>query len=198
MEECSDGDAPMNSIRRILQCLGWYKSRGYTVSAASTARYSAWRLRGASGATISLGAYCIFEGRILCDRTGAKVHVGDRSFVGDSVIVSANQVLIGNDVLISWGVTIVDHDSHAQDFIHRRDDVMAWYHGRKDWSHVAIAPVTICDKAWIGFGATLLKGVTVGEGAIVGARSVVTRDVPPWTVVAGNPARVLRTLEPGS
>ncbi|MBK8021791.1 MAG: hypothetical protein IPK19_10285 [Chloroflexi bacterium] len=55
-----------------------------------------------------------------------------------------------------------------------------------------MAPIRICDKAWIGFNAVILKGVTIGEGAIVGAGSVVTKDVPAWTVVAGNPARIIR------
>ena len=59
---------------------------------------------------------------------------------------------------------------------------------------VKIAPVRIGDKAWIGFNAIILKGVTVGEGAIVAAGAVVTKDVPPYTIVAGNPARVIRTL----
>lgn len=186
----------MRAIRRILQRLGWYRARGYAISAAPTARFDAWRLGGAPGVDIRFGDHCIFEGRIFCDHAGAKVRIGDRSFVGDSLIVSAKEVSIGNDVLISWGVTIVDHDSHAQDFDHRRDDVMAWYYGRKDWSHVAVAPVTVCDKVWVGFGASILKGVTIGEGAIVGARSVVTRDVAPWTVVVGNPARAVKVLEP--
>jgi acetyltransferase-like isoleucine patch superfamily enzyme len=162
----------VRKLRRILQRLDYYRPRGHIVAAFPIARYDAWRLCGAPDADIQLGGHCIFEGAIICDRTGA------------------------NDVLISWGVSVVDHDSHALDFDLRRTDVTDWYHGSKDWCLVAIAPVTICDKAWVGFGATILKGVTVGEGAIVGARAVVTRDVAPWTVVAGNLARVLRNLEP--
>jgi galactoside O-acetyltransferase len=57
-------------------------------------------------------------------------------------------------------------------------------------------PVKIEDKVWIGFNSIILKGVTVGEGAIVGAGSVVTKDVPPYTIVAGNPARIIRELTP--
>lgn len=57
-----------------------------------------------------------------------------------------------------------------------------------------IAPVKISDKVWIGFNSIILKGVTIGEGAVVGAGSVVTKDVPAWTVVAGNPARIIREI----
>ena len=77
----------------------------------------------------------------------------------------------------------------AIEWQHRRDDVTAWLHGRKDWTHVRIAPVRIGSRAWIGFGATILRGVTVGEGAVVGAGAVVTRDVAPLSDVFGNPAR---------
>ncbi|MCC6483663.1 MAG: hypothetical protein IT209_02355 [Armatimonadetes bacterium] len=70
--------------------------------------------------------------------------------------------------------------------------------GRKDWSHVKMAPVRICDKAWIGARAIILKGVTIGEGAVIGAGSVVTKDVPAWCVAAGNPARVIRQVEEAS
>jgi acetyltransferase-like isoleucine patch superfamily enzyme len=55
-------------------------------------------------------------------------------------------------------------------------------------------PVKINDRVWIGFNSIILKGVTIGEGGIVGAGSVVTKDVPPYTIVAGNPARVIREI----
>ena len=108
-------------------------------------------------------------------------------------------ISIGADVLISWGCTLVDHDSHSLQWKDRAEDVARWRAGyqsagwtgaaaTKDWTHVPTAPIHIGDKAWIGFGVTVLRGVTIGEGAIVGARSVVTADVPPWTVAVGTPA----------
>ncbi len=57
-----------------------------------------------------------------------------------------------------------------------------------------MSPVHVGDKSWIGFNSIVLKGVTIGEGAVVGAGSVVTKDVSAWTVVAGNPARVIREI----
>ena len=64
-----------------------------------------------------------------------------------------------------------------------------------DWSTAEKAPIRICRGAWIGARAVIMKGVTVGEGAVVGTGSVVMRDVPPYTVVLGNPARVIRELD---
>lgn len=64
----------------------------------------------------------------------------------------------------------------------------------KNWEFVNSAPVYIKDKAWIGFNSIILKGVTIGEGAIVGAGSIVTKDVPDWTIVAGNPAKIVRNI----
>jgi galactoside O-acetyltransferase len=96
--------------------------------------------------------------------------------------------------MISWGVTITDHDSHSTQFSIRSNDVQKWKNGIKEWNGVSIRPVIINDKAWIGFNAILLKGVVIGEGAVVAAGSVVTKDVEPWTMVAGNPARVIKRL----
>jgi galactoside O-acetyltransferase len=62
----------------------------------------------------------------------------------------------------------------------------------KNWTGVKHAPIIIKDKAWIGFNCIILKGVTIGEGAVVGAGSVVTENVPDYAVVAGNPARLIR------
>lgn len=105
---------------------------------------------------------------------------------------------------IAWGAWIYDHNSHSLDWRDRVDDHARYLQElragemiatRKDWSPVKTAPIKICDRVWIGFNAIILKGVTIGEGAVVGAGAVVTRDVEPYTVVAGNPARVVRVLE---
>jgi galactoside O-acetyltransferase len=102
---------------------------------------------------------------------------------------------MGHDVIVSWGVTIVDHNSHALAWRDRMNDVSQWAIGQKCWDNVKVAPVKIGDRVWIGFGASILKGVTVGEGSIVAAGAMVTRDVPPYCIVGGNPARLIRELE---
>ena len=133
------------------------------------------------------------DGFIFFDKENAKVSIGRRSFV-NAMIVSAESIDIGDDVLIAWGTTIVDHNSHSISFSKRSEDVINWMQGKKDWSHVKTSPVKICDKVWIGFNTIILKGVTIGEGSVVGAGSVVTKDVPPWTIVAGNPAKIIREI----
>lgn len=136
----------------------------------------------------------IVEARIDFECLDAAIFIGSNTFIGNSHIVCSKEINIGSNVLISWGCTIVDHDSHSIQFSLRKKDVSDWFVGKKDWSTVAKKPVCIMDNSWVGFNSIILKGVTVGEGAIVGAGSVVTKDVPPWTIVAGNPARIIREI----
>jgi acetyltransferase-like isoleucine patch superfamily enzyme len=167
---------------------------GVQVAPSAKVRFGGIALR--PGCSLSIGERSIIEASLLYDREGATISIGARTFIGGSMLVSAEQIQFGDDVLMAWGGTIVDHDSHSLDWKQRREDVAAWYEGRKDWTHVDRAPVRICDKAWIGFNVSILKGVTVGEGAVVAACSVVTHDVEPYTLVGGNPSRLIRRLSP--
>lgn len=102
--------------------------------------------------------------------------------------------------MFSWGCTVIDNDAHSLNSFERINDVNDWKRGvdenkvgfYKNWEKVKSAPIKICDKAWIGFNSIILKGVTIGEGAIVGAGSVVTKDVLPYSIVAGNPAKFIK------
>lgn len=131
------------------------------------------------------------------------ISVGDDCYIGPSLLISRNNITIGNHVTIAWGCTIYDHDSHSLDYRERRKDIereivnirnKVNFINDKDWDTVNSAPIVIKDDAWIGMNAIILKGVTIGKGAVVGAGSVVTKDVPDWTVVAGNPARIVKEL----
>lgn len=155
-----------------------------------------WSLRGTRGGHVRVGRDAIVNCRIAFDHAGGRVEIGDRCYVGASDLVCQSAITLEDDVIVSWGVTIVDHDSHALAWPQRQGDVADWMQGRKNWEHVTIRPVHIGRRAWIGFGASILKGVHIGEAAVVGAGSVVTRDVPAHSVVAGNPARVIRRLAP--
>ncbi|NIO39759.1 MAG: acyltransferase [Burkholderiales bacterium] len=185
-------------MRLLASLLNWVwrlrivRHDGIAISPKSKVAYRKIRL--VPGCKLSIGAGSIVQSAIAFDRPGGEVKVGERTFIGGSLLVCAEKIEVGDDVLISWGCTIVDHDSHALAWAQRRDDVTDWYHGRKDWTNVERAVVRISDKAWIGFNAIILKGVHIGEGAVVGAGAVVTSDVPPFTIVAGNPARPIREL----
>ena len=148
-----------------------------------------------NGCSLVIGAESNIEGALVLEQQSARIVIGSRTHIGGGTVVAAAGLIeIGDDVLVAFDAVIVDHNSHALKFRERRNDVRDWIREKKDWSHVAIAPVKISNKAWIGMRAIVLKGVTIGEGAVVGAGSVVTSDVPAWTIVGGNPARVIRPL----
>jgi len=159
-----------------------------------TAKLNFRGVRYHSGSSLDIGEGSIVEGDLVSERDGASIVIGRNTFIGCSLLSSANLIEIGDDVLISWGCNIADHSSHAIGWSQRKQDVRDWYQGRKDWMHVGVAPVKIGNKSWIGLNVIILKGVEIGEGAIIGAGSVVTRSVPPWTIAAGNPAKVIRVI----
>jgi acetyltransferase-like isoleucine patch superfamily enzyme len=111
------------------------------------------------------------------DGAAARLSIGDATSVGDRTeIHCGSEVAIGARCSISWDVVIMDRD----------------YHSLGD-GPATPSPVEIGSDVWIGCRAIVLKGVTIGPGAVVAAGSVVTRDVAPAALVAGNPARVVRT-----
>lgn len=138
--------------------------------------------RGLFGA---MGEDCAVLPPFLCDY-GCNIHAGARLFVNfGCIVLDCAPVVIGDDVQIATAVQIVTA-THPVDPDER---LSGW-----ETAH----PVRIGHRAWIGAGAIILPGVTVGDDAVVGAGAVVTRDVAARTVVAGNPARVIRTLEPAA
>jgi acetyltransferase-like isoleucine patch superfamily enzyme len=181
-------------VSLIDSILGW-KSRYSTAVKIGHGSLVAWRrIKRVQGNRLSVGENSIVHAHISFEEIGGEVRIGSRSFIGRSHLVCYRSLVIGDDVIMSWGVTIVDHDSHSLNWELRRDDVRDWGKGQKNWKHIPHAPVVVKDKAWIGFNVSILKGVTIGEGAVVGACSVVTHDIPPYVVAVGNPARVVRSL----
>lgn len=153
---------------------------------------------------LTIGKDSIVSGSFIFESESGLISIGNHSYIGGGTFISRTSIEIGDNVTIAWGGTFYDHDSHSLDYMKRRkdidDELNDIRNGRnfianKDWSDVNSKPIQICNDAWIGMNTIILKGVTVGEGAIVGAGSVVTNDVPAWTVVAGNPARVVKTLK---
>lgn len=145
---------------------------------------------------LKLGIHCIINGSLRCQKAGSKIEINERVFIGvNTQIVSTSLVAVGSDVLIAHNCYISDTDGHSLSRSIRKRDVVNRWKGIKDWSVVASEPIIINDDAWIGPNVTILKEVTVGEGAIVCAGSVVTQSVAPMTMVGGVPAQLIRNLE---
>lgn len=108
-----------------------------------------------------------------------RIQIGDRVFINHGVrILCRGAITIGDDVALAEEVVLMDNDAHGI-----------------EGQSVHISPITISDGAWVGMRATVLPGVTVGKRSIVATGAVVTRSVAADTLVAGNPARVVRKLE---
>lgn len=152
---------------------------------------------------LSVGNNTILNCQITFESQKGEIVVGNNTFLGGSHLICRSKIEIGDNVFIAWGGTIYDHDSHSLDYREREKDIeqqlLDFSQGKnfitnKNWDVVKSKPILIKSNAWIGMNCIILKGVTIGEGAIVGAGSVVTKDVPDWTVVGGNPACVIKVL----
>lgn len=132
--------------------------------------------------SIGLIQPCIFN----ISAPNSKIIIGDNVGISGSTICATTSVTIGNNVLIGSGCLISDTDSHPIDWEDRLYD-------RNEKTRKA--PIVIKDNAFIGARSIILKGVTIGEGAVIGAGSVVSKDVPPYSIVCGNPARVVKTFK---
>ena len=117
----------------------------------------------------------------------AVVRIGDNVGISGSTLRCSESITIGNNTTIGSGCLIVDTDGHP---------LRAEERTKSDYfCNTVNRPIVIGDDVFIGARCIVMKGVTIGNGAIVGAGSVVTKDVPPNTVVAGNPARVVKVID---
>lgn len=128
-----------------------------------------------------------------------RVTLGDYALVHGARIICDAEVSIGGHALISWNVVLMDTYRVPFGARERRQELeqLPTRSKRLACADVPAQPIRIGNNVWIGFDACVLPGVNIGEGSVVGAKSVVTANVPPFTIVAGNPARVIRHLEPG-
>lgn len=156
---------------------------------------------------VSIGRDSMVGCNFIFESDNGEIEVGEHTFInGGTNLISRSKISIGNNVTIAWGCTVYDHNSHSLDFRERQKDIRRQNDDfrnnsnmiiSKDWSAVKSKPISIEDNVWIGFDSVILSGVIIGEGAIVGARSVVRQNVEPWTVVAGNPAVLIKRLRHG-
>ncbi len=144
---------------------------------------------------IGKNVYC--RGLIRCFSRGkGKLVINDEVYIGDDSIISVeNTVTIGHLTMISHGVHIFDSTGHPTDPDRRELDwKITMGQSKSARPVVSTKPIAIGNRVWVGFNSVILKGVTVGDDSIIGSGSVVVKDVEPGTIVAGNPAGVIKRL----
>lgn len=156
------------------------------------------RIRNIRGDTrcIRVGGNTLVAGELLVFSHGGDISIGEWCYIGEGARVwSSGAIHIGDRVLISHNVNIFDSLTHPLSTRQRHAQFKAITQtGHPRIIDLGERPVTVGSDVWIGANACVLRGVTIGEGAVVGAGAVITHNVPPYTIVAGNPARVIREL----
>jgi galactoside O-acetyltransferase len=152
---------------------------------------------------VYVGDDCMLDCNILFESPAGEVLIGNRTYIGESKIICRSKIEFEDNVFVAGGTCFYDHNSHSIDFREREKDITQQlkdyraggvFIENKNWDVVAASPIKVCSHAWVGMNCLILKGVVIGEGAIVGAGSVVTKSVEPWTVVGGNPAKILKEI----
>lgn len=141
-----------------------------------------------------IGNNTCVRGTIVLYQRESKVVLGNDVYIGPSTLIECvSKISIGNNVLISTNCNVIDTNSHSLHSEQRMDDTKDWQKGLryKNWKLVQSKEVLIDDKCWIGLRSIILKGVHLGEGTIVAAGSVVTKNTTPFTIVGGNPASII-------
>lgn len=158
------------------------------------------RIRNVSGSDghIQVGSNSLILGELLTYAHGGRIQIGEWCYVGeDTRIWSGLNITIGDRVLIAHNVNIFDNLTHPLDADARHKHFHTFVTaGHPKDIDLGEQTVNIGPDAWVGANATILRGVTIGKGGIVGAGAVVTKNVPAYTIVAGNPARPIRVLKP--
>ncbi len=166
-----------------------------TAYAETTFSFTLVRSRLAAAVRYGRGA-STYLGTLFDVGLQGRVNLGEFALVHGAHIICDAEISIGDYALISWNVVLMDTYRVPVDAAQRRRELklVPTRTPRLACADVPARPVRLGRNVWIGFEACVLPGVTIGEGSIVGARSVVAADVPSFTLVAGNPARVIREL----
>lgn len=147
---------------------------------------------------IHVGSNSRIRGELMTFAHGGQIQIGSWCYVGEGTrIWSAASIIIGDRVLISHSANVFDSLTHPLSAKARHEQTRQIFEtGHPRELSLDENPVRICNDAWIGANAMVMRGVTIGEGGVVAAGAVVTKDVPPFSIVAGNPAVLVKELSP--
>lgn len=146
--------------------------------------------------SIDIGHNVTILGKLHCAERG-KIKIGDFTRIEfRTEIGAADSISIGKYVIISHDVYIYDNNNHPISSVEREKLSLSSFEDKyNSWYNSSISSINIEDNVWIGMNCIILKGVNIGKGAIVAAGSVVTKDVPAFSIVAGNPAKVVKIIK---
>lgn len=122
--------------------------------------------------------------KFLMDKPGARITIGDNCRIVGGCLHAWSSITVGNNCLIAGNTQIMDSNAHKTSMLDPDNRI-----NTKDEPR----PIVIEDNVWVGANCFILKGVRIGKGSVVGAGSVVSEDVPPNSIVLGNPARVIKS-----
>ena len=194
---------PTNVINRRVEC-DWYDDEvpanvifedGFWLETAQVFRF----LKSKENPAVTFGKFCsVYAGCSFAVKGRGHCTIGDYTLLNGALVMCEEEITIGSYCIISWNVGIADSDFHPLDPKQRQRDALALtpyaacVGGERP--RIPTQPVRIGNNVWIGMNAIVLKGVTIGDNSVVGAGAVVTHDVPPNVVVAGNPAKIVKQL----
>jgi len=145
---------------------------------------------------LKLGKNVTLQSSSLATELDGYIEIGDYSYLSGAAIIACESVIVGKYVFIAGGVMIVDSDFHPLDPGERLEDtvIISTVGKKRERPPFIIAPVVIEDDVWIGYNSTIMKGVTIGKGAIIQPGSMILRDIPAGAVVFGNPAQIEQSV----
>lgn len=178
---------------RVPSCVD-LDARAYVESAYT---FVACRAQRRHAVTIGRAAH-VYSSTIFDVGERGSICIGPYAMLNGARLICEARIEIGSYAAISWNVVLMDSYRLPTDPVRRGLLLERAGHPAHALSteEVEAKPIKLCDNVWLGFDVCVLPGVTIGEGSVVGARSVVCSDVPPYTLVAGNPARPIRQLPP--
>lgn len=149
--------------------------------------------------TLGEGTGCYDRSSIITSQTGV-INVGKFVILNGTTLVCKQQITIGNHCMLAWGSVLTDTwlDASVLPLEARRrllTEAAADPHRRHPFFGAA-KPIVLEDNCWVGFDSVILPGVRLGQGCVIGCKTIISTDVPPFAVVTGSPARIVRYLHP--